>query len=378
MNINGNTAPPAIAGTETRLNLFATGFNAHGQILDNGGVDIFEFSPLRADAKSVRVLFTGWSSTTLLVGDQLVTIGNRNLHRAFDPPAAQSLRNGFGDHNGLDGCLDNEGKLYRISLENDELCVQGSEGSPLIGHLALAGNGKVAISFKQAPNGRLCHILQFESLDEFAEWFRDPNGVTLEPEKQHFMMQGRPTQLLANTGTFMVLMEGGEVYTWGDPRYHSLRRSIAGEAETDVVVPAERPGVLDALGGLRIKKMACGGWMSAALSKDGALYIWGTGSPGMNKTIAPLREAAGGEVVLVDISEAGDQLDITDVGVGNDHIAVVAENTYLYVIGDNSNGQLGVGSDTPFVDEWTKLPRDRDFRAVICGPKSTFVFTNKD
>ncbi|KAK3711591.1 hypothetical protein LTR37_009582 [Vermiconidia calcicola] len=363
----------ATAESSTTMKLYAAGLNAHQQLFYNhGSDDIRSFSPMRvaADpetANSIRVFFTGWSTTILLLGNGLIGLGNQSISHGI----AETLHNPFGDHNGLLGCLDTAGEVHLIT-ENGQLePVHTGEGSPSIAHLALAGNGKVAISFKQAPNGRLCHILQFDSLADFLAWFRDPSTVKLEAEKQHFMMQGRPKQLLAGTGTFVVLMEDGEVYSWGDPRYRSLGRSIAcGDA-----APAERPALVDALGGVKIEKIAVGGWMNAALSEDRALYIWGTGTPGTDRTIKPLRDADAGEVVLVDIADSGESLDIIDVGVGDNHIAVVTEDKQLYVTSDNANGQLGLDSDNHFIDKWTKVSSLEDVQSVVCGPKATFALT---
>ena len=361
--------------TDRVLALFGAGLNAHNEILESEGVDIRSFR-LLISGQDVRLLFACWSSTVLLAGNRLQATGNQRFEQALDTTLASNLIDGFGDHDGLLGCLDTSGNLYLLS-ESHELQCQSAfdDSSPRLGHIALARNGKVAVTFKQAPNGRLCHIVQFNSLEEFLIWYQDPSGVKIDAATQHFMMQGRPKQLVANTATFMVLMEGGEVCTWGDPRYQSLGRSISGEGE-DVVL-AERPGIVEALGGLKIEKIASGGWMCAALSADNALYIWGTGTPGTDQTIKFLRDAEAGEVVLVEIAnESGEPLDITDVGIGDNHMAVIAEEKRLFVIGDNTNGQLGQDTDRKFLDTWTEVSvSSKAFQRIVCGPKATFVWT---
>lgn len=367
------------AGTEANLAMFAVGLNAHNQISYNGGVDVRSFIPVTG--ASAHVLFTGWSSTAFVVGNRLIGLGHQEF--VVDLPS-HDLIDGFGDHNGLRGCLDTSGKLYLFFADQtkQELVCRSAadDSSPQIGHIALAGNGKVAITFKQAPNGRLCHMLQFDNIDGFIAWFQDPSDVDIDAARQHFMMQGRPAQLIASTATFMVLMERGEVYTWGDPRYQSLGRSIVGDEEGDEAVPAEKPGLVDALSGLKITKIASGGWMSAALSEDNALYIWGTGTPGTEQTIKLLQGDGVGEVVLVEIpEEAGEPLDITDVGMGDNHIAVVVENKRLFVVGDNTDGQLGLSNDQAFFDTWAEVPSNsKASHRVVCGPKATFVNVSRD
>lgn len=355
--------------------IVAAGLNAHSQIQENGGRDLRSFTPsIDGDQKSgaVRILFAGWSSTVFVRNTQLSGTGFQRFSQTLAPRVAETLIDGFGDHNRMIGCLDTAGNLYLLS-ESGDLVEHSTESSPKIGHIAIAGNGILALSFKQAPNGRLCHILQFGTFGEFKTWFDDPSGVKIEPEKQHFMMQGRPMQLVANTGTFMVLMEDGEVYTWGDPRYQSLGRKIAD-------TPAHRPGVLDALGGLRIVKVAAGGWMSAALSEDRAAYVWGAGEPGKDSTLKLLREADAGNVVLISIPSSGgseaEPLDMIDIAVGDNHIAVLAESGRLFVAGDNRTGQLGIDSDEAWVDDWVEVPNANfggNFCGVVCGPKATLL-----
>ena len=357
---------------EAPPDLFVAGFNAHSQLSTSINSDIRYFTPIEPYVNNARVLFTCWSSTKLLQDNHLIGLGFQKLKHRVEAKLAETLFDAFGDHTGMLGCIDTSGRLYLISEETGLVC-GSTDSSPVLGHIALAGNGKVAITFKQAPSGRLCHILQFDTFADFFTWFQDPSNVQLDPEKQHFMMQGRPKQLIANTATFLVLMEGGEVYSWGDPRYQSLGRSIVGGE----AVPAEKPGLVEALGGLRISKVASGGWMGAALSEDGALYIWGTGTPGTDQTIRPLRESGGaGNVVLVELPEAGaEPLDVTEVGVGDNHIAVVTEDQRLFVVGSNSNGQLGLGSDEAFFDGWTEVPTMHSRQHVVCGPKATFLFS---
>jgi hypothetical protein len=373
---SGGSAESRVTNGNTQI--FAAGLNTHNQIQENGGKDLRSFVPIldRDEGPGIaRILFTCWSSTVLIQGTKLSGTGFQKLSQTLSTQVADALVDGFGDHNGMIGCLDTGGNLYLVS-DAGELVNQSTESSPKIGHITLAGNGKLALSFKQAPNGRLCHILQFETFEEFKAWFHDPSRVQIEPEKQHFMMQGRPIQLVANTGTFTVLMEGGEVYTWGDPRYRSLGRGIAD-------TPAQRPGLLEALGGLKIVKIAAGGWMCAALAEDRAAYVWGAGMPGTDNTVQFLRDAGSGEVSLVSIPSSQDaeaeSLDIVDVGVGDNHLAVISEGGRLFVAGDNKNGQLSLGIDEVWVDDWNEVPKtdsSSSFCGVTCGPKATFASTS--
>ncbi|KAF2766050.1 RCC1/BLIP-II [Teratosphaeria nubilosa] len=195
----------------------------------------------------------------------------------------------------------------------------------------------------------------------------------LNQQTQTFKVPGKTKQLVANTGNFFLLTEAGEVYSWGDPRHRSLGRAIAES-------PADERGIIEALQGLRITKLASGGWTSAALSEDGALYLWGAASmPGHKDAgLRCLREADAGEIVLVEISgDDGEPADVLDVAVGEGHVAVVtahADGDRLYVVGQNRNGQLGIGSDREFLEDWVEVEAMRGVTRVVCGPKYTFAF----
>ncbi|KAH9825791.1 guanyl-nucleotide exchange factor [Teratosphaeria destructans] len=203
------------------------------------------------------------------------------------------------------------------------------------------------------------------------------SSADLEQQAQTFTVSGTPKQLVANTGNFFLLTRAGEVHSWGDPRHQTLGRPIAES-------PADQPGIIEVLQGLRITKLASGGWTSAALSEDGALYLWGAASmPGHKDAgIKCLREADAGEMVLVEIpGDDGEPADVLDVAVGEGHVAVVtahAGGNRLYVVGQNRNGQLGLGSDQAFLEDWVEVDVMRGLERVVCGPKCTFAVRPSD
>lgn len=352
------------------LQILATGLNAHSQLSAHSTQDLNSFTPVTTPSSpdTVRLLYAGWSTTVLQLGSQVLGLGLQDFTSDVSA-AGGDLFDAVGDEDGLLECLDPEGRLWTCGDEGFK-CVADPDGSPLIGHLALAGNGKVAITFKQAPSGRLCHVLCFDSLDELRAWYANPAEVSYNAEKQHFMMQGQPRQLLAGTGTFLLRMESGEVYSWGDSRYSSLGRSI-----TDT--PAEHPGAVEALGGLKIKKVACGGWLNAALSEDGACYLWGANTPGTEHTIKCLQHAGAGEIVLVELlnKAEGEPLDVLDVAIGDNHVVLLADGNQCFAAGESKNGQLALGRFESFVNDWTAIDRKGSrIDSIICGPKSTYVF----
>jgi hypothetical protein len=370
--------------------IWKAGFNAFHQLSSREG-DVWEFEPLTPEFRSansdkLELFYPGWSSTALTCGTRIHSLGFQKFTAETSPSAKSTttkLRCPFGsDQEGFIGCLDTRGRVLLLdaseSGEKTVLTPTGDSEAPPISHLAIAGNERVAVTFKQAPNARLTHIAEFTSFDRFEKWHKNPSGAENYPAEHH-MLPGRPKQLLANGANFILLMEDGEVYTWGDPRFRTLARPIAGPD----AVTADKPGVVEALGGLKIASIQCGpgvGWLASALSEDGALYLWGTPTPGEDGVIDCLNEGGPGEVALVEISSETDAepVDIVSAGVGRNHVAVVTEAGHLFVVGDNGNGQLGLGKDQSFVEDWTRVPSLNGLQSVMAGPKATFAFSQRD
>jgi alpha-tubulin suppressor-like RCC1 family protein len=136
-----------------------------------------------------------------------------------------------------------------------------------------------------------------------------------------------------------------------------------------ILSPATIPFPVEDLSNLPtgpIRKICSGGYITAALTKGDDLYIWG-GRPGERAIL----EGLSGVPMPVDI--AGE--DVSDVGVGMNHIMVLTTENKVFVIGNGENGQLGL--DVKKLDEWTEihLPLVEGQRVVsVCaGYKNSFV-----
>lgn len=171
-------------------------------------------------------------------------------------------------------------------------------------------------------------------------------------------------QLVAYETGFMALTAGRQVFTWGDERYGACLGRDPSEGS-----PAEEPGLVHALQDLPtgpITKVAAGGFVLAALTEGNDLYVWG-GHPGRKTLPADLSD----EPAPVDI---GDQ-DIADVAVGESHILILTVSGRVFVIGTNSNGQLG--SSEGSVESWThvglNLPVGAKAVQVVAGPRNSFI-----
>jgi alpha-tubulin suppressor-like RCC1 family protein len=210
--------------------------------------------------------------------------------------------------------------------------------------------------------------MQFESLSLFLSWYRKLRE-DFEPPAHCDEVPGSVVQLVANAAGFVSLMQGGQVFSWGDPRHQSLARSVADDDAT----PADQPGEVKALGGLAITKIAAGGWMAAALSEDGALYLWGSSTPGRDGQLFVLRGLESDELALVTLPSAEDQ-DILDVSLGENHVAVVTRGGDVFVAGENKDEQLGSSTTDAFCSDWIHIKQFDRARAALCGPKCTLVW----
>jgi alpha-tubulin suppressor-like RCC1 family protein len=118
-------------------------------------------------------------------------------------------------------------------------------------------------------------IFEFDSYEKFETWsiLDDPFHPDVMPE--YFDIPGRIINLVAGATCFAALTHEGHVLTWGDSRHPKCLARLPIEAE-----PAYAPGMVESFGGIPISKIASGGWLFGALSKDRDVYLWGSGKPG--------------------------------------------------------------------------------------------------
>ncbi|KAF1821032.1 RCC1/BLIP-II [Dissoconium aciculare CBS 342.82] len=362
----------AEADDSSLVGVYAAGFNAFGQLLSDVRGD-GAYRKLPISTTDSRIVFTGWSTTVIHIESHIFGHGNVKWDQAL-PDNCTKLHSAFGDHNGLSGVLDHLGRLYVVEDINSSQHIvvargQETEGLHPIAHIAMASNGHVsAVMQEQSPTNDICRVVQFPSLSSFLCWYR---GMLEDftPPTHYNELLGSALELVANTAGFVLLMQSGQVYTWGDPRHQSLARSVADQD----ACPADQPGEVIALGGLQIAKIAAGGWMAAALCRDGALYLWGANTPGRDGQLEVLRGLGPDEVALVQLTDSEDQ-DVIRVSIGENHVAVITQSGAVFVAGENRDGQLGLQISDVFHPGWVQVPRFRRAREVLCGPKCTIVW----
>lgn len=115
-----------------------------------------------------------------------------------------------------------------------------------------------------------------------------------------------------------------------------------------------------------IRKISSGGYLTAALTTANDLYVWG-GRPGQVNILPHLTRVP----TPADLNGA----DVFDIAVGSNHLIALSTEHRIFVVGDGSNGQLGM--DVKELREWKEvilpLNKDQQVHGIHAGYKTSFV-----
>jgi hypothetical protein len=188
------------------------------------------------------------------------------------------------------------------------------------------------------------------------------------------------TQLVVNATTQTALDQDGRVYTrTTDPRYPAC----LGRAHTGTSVFEPVPYLSET----RITKIASGGYMTAAVSADGELFLWGQANPGTKGELGVLHRLehasdveegklttirsdamTDDDVRCLVIYIQGKEAMAYDVAVGFGHILVAARddlgNRVVFSAGCGPEGQLGVDSFREFCEDFCEVEALRNKEVV--------------
>eukprot|EP01122_Echinamoeba_exundans_P009174 TRINITY_DN3177_c0_g1_i1.p1 TRINITY_DN3177_c0_g1~~TRINITY_DN3177_c0_g1_i1.p1 ORF type:complete len:1753 (+),score=281.10 TRINITY_DN3177_c0_g1_i1:58-5316(+) len=142
----------------------------------------------------------------------------------------------------------------------------------------------------------------------------------------------------------------GNVFVWGLGTKYRL-----GFGHTRTM---STPSRVSGLG--KIVHVACGYTHTAALDSSGAVWIWGSAGSGLVAETPQL---------LQHFTQGAEKL-----WCGRDTVAVVS-NGALYMWGDNSFGQCGVGTKAKFVSQFKPVHGINDVKDVALGRYHTLVLT---
>ncbi|MCF7923489.1 MAG: hypothetical protein K9L64_00100 [Candidatus Izimaplasma sp.] len=186
-----------------------------------------------------------------------------------------------------------------------------------------------------------------------------------------------------------VISLNGEVFTWGINSYGQL-------GDGNSLIPWEEvsPEASNITDNFNLDidefviKIIIGKNHAIALTNNSRVFTWGSnesGQMGTNDYEASL--------LPVDITEEinlGEKEDIIDIAIGYDHSGVLTDLGRLYVFGDNTYGQLGLGNEIKEVklpeeisenitttESITRIKFGHNSSAVITG-ENVYVFGNND
>ncbi|KAF5630541.1 e3 ubiquitin ligase HERC6 [Fusarium sp. NRRL 52700] len=323
--------PVRISSSDQAMELYATGFNAWNQLIfdpslaDEEPDDIFTFTKVLAARSFGRI-----------ASEMSYTVVQQDPTWAIAGSSPGQL-------------------LYRE--DNQEFLFNSPS--------AISGDGKVSI-VQGSDCSPLDHaIVQYPSLEAWKA------NKSTNP----WPCKAAVRQIAAYDAGFIILLEDETVLSCGDPRF----RDCLGR-EADESHPANEPGVIQDLSDLGepIKKVAAAGYTAAALTESGGLYLWGMAAPGSQSRPSISQDIS----ELPNYFEVDGDKDVQDIGLGESHAIALTTDGCIYVIGNNTNGQIGLGEDAQDpVSSWSKIdftpPEGWAIVAVEAGPRSSFIVTKK-
>ena len=170
------------------------------------------------------------------------------------------------------------------------------------------------------------------------------------------------SQAKSGDGHCLAITNTGQVYSWGEGSYGRL-----GHGDT---VTIKTPKRVEALKDVVVVQVSCGSRHSAAVTADGVLYTWGSGTDG--KLGHGNTESVNTPKVLSAVSNA------MHVACAASHSVAIAENgSKVYSWGGGSYGKLGHGNtssqNTPKLIEALK---SHQCVKVVSGSNYTAILTS--
>ena len=196
----------------------------------------------------------------------------------------------------------------------------------------------------------------------------------------------RVQKLSAGNEHAAALTEGGALFTWGQGEGGLLGR---GGLQTSFA-----PQEVEALRGVAIRDVVCGGLHSLVLTHGGQVYAWGRGEGGqlgLPKRLLTVSKEQGVFLSTPTLIGALAEVLVVQVGAGDAHSIALDAEGRVFAWGFSSSGQLGLGlaaaeegslSDPSIqVAEPTRIPDIEPVQDVVsaeqvfCGPTFSFFKT---
>lgn len=183
--------------------------------------------------------------------------------------------------------------------------------------------------------------------------------VTIRLGIQASQMKVKQVELSLNHQA--IVTEDGKLYVWG--------RNGSGQVGDGTTTECKTPTLVKGLEDAEIREVQLSDYNSAAITKGGALYMWGNNSEGQlgigskdNRSTAAKKVGGLKNVKKVSISGAGTFFSF---------VAAITGDGTLYMWGDNKKGQLGDGTSTDaYTPVQPKLEENVKVKQVALGSSS--------
>ncbi|KAL7908118.1 regulator of chromosome condensation 1/beta-lactamase-inhibitor protein II [Trichoderma velutinum] len=268
---------------------------------------------------------------------------------------------------------------YTIVRQDGRLIVAGLAPEPQ--HLELL------YSSAEDASGQILTIVQDQDSHDSNKLVKHSSVSSPEPDAT-FACTPPATQIAAFSTGFVILHSNGTVSTFGDSRFEAcLGRDIDPPNR-----PSETPGPVPDLQEIAsaddpVKCVTAGGTAVAALMTSGSVYVWGSStSSAASKASSSTRHHRRGHAFqqlsgMPNYTEIDDGKDVVDVALGESHAITLTADGLIYVIGENNNGQLGIGKAIERAEEWINVPfnaaEGSEIVGVAAGPRASFILTAK-
>ena len=195
-------------------------------------------------------------------------------------------------------------------------------------------------------------------------------GTSQSNPDYDFSSTGEVIQVAAGGSHTAAVTKDGDLYMWGYNNYGQLGVYTNVDKNTPVLVNNSTT----ALPAKSVKYVALGGSHSAAITKDGSLYIWGWNNYGQL-----------GDGTTTDRYTPIKIMDnVASVSLGNSHSAAITKDGSLYMWGYNGNGRLGDGTTTDrytpvkIMDNVASANLGDDHSAAITKDGSLYMWGKND
>lgn len=184
-------------------------------------------------------------------------------------------------------------------------------------------------------------------------------GTSQSNPDYDFSSAGEVVQVAAGGRHSAAVTKYGDLYMWG----HNGDGQLGIHSDVDSKVPVKVNDSASPLPEKSVKYVALGSDHSAAITKDGSLYMWGRNN----------YDGQLGDGTTTNRYTPTKIMDnVASVSLGGSHSAAVTKDGSLYMWGDNGNGQLGDGTTT---DRYTPVKIMDNVASVSLGSSHSAAIT---